>query len=203
MAHTILILPGLFNSGAGHWQTLWQEILPAARRVQQQDWDAPLCDDWIATLDAAIRAANGTVTLAAHSLGCALALRWCEQQRHAPHAGKVTGAMLVAPPDVERADFPAIASGFAPMPRARLPFASIVLASSNDPWCALAKAQGWARDWGAQFHDIGPHGHINDESGLGDWPQARHWLAELLEAKYSVVEGQYFAPDQGFGAPNV
>jgi predicted alpha/beta hydrolase family esterase len=187
MANTILILPGLYNSGAGHWQTLWEEILPNARRVQQQDWDAPKCADWIAALDTAVRAADGTVTLAAHSLGCALAVHWCARHRNAPHAVKVTGALLVAPPDVEHADFATVADGFAPMPRARLPFASIVLASSNDPWCALAKTQAWARDWGAQFHDVGPRGHVNSESGLGDWPQGRRWLEQLAEPKQSVV----------------
>src|SRR5512141_250130 len=104
MRHTILILPGLNNSGQGHWQTLWQEILPNARRVQQQDWDNPKREDWVAALDAEIQAADGTLTLVAHSLGCALAVWWAAECCAAMHASKVTGALLVAPPDVERAD---------------------------------------------------------------------------------------------------
>jgi predicted alpha/beta hydrolase family esterase len=181
MPHTVLILPGLFNSGEGHWQTLWEAHVPNAQRVQQVDWDTPNRDVWVATLDKAIAEAAGSVLLAAHSLGCALTAWWAFQHGGQPHAAKVKGALLVAPPDVERYDFPQFVTGFSPMPRVALPFKTIVAASSDDPWCSLQKAQAWASGWGAQFHDIGPRGHINAESGLGDWPQARHWLAALKE----------------------
>lgn len=179
MQPTILLLPGLFNSGPQHWQTLWEARLPNARRVRQADWDAPHRADWVAALDAAIRAATGPVLLAAHSLGCVTAAWWAIQHGMEPHAAKVEGALLAALPDVERADFPACASGFAPMPREKLPFAAIVLASSDDPWCELPRARSWARDWGAQFHDVGPRGHLNADSGLGDWPDALDLLDEL------------------------
>jgi predicted alpha/beta hydrolase family esterase len=176
MTLTTLILPGLFNSGAGHWQTLWEAKLPNARRVLQKDWNSPKRSDWVATLDAEIAAADGPVVLAAHSLGCALTAWWASQHHAAAHAGKVVGALLVAPPDVERADFPGFVTGFAPMPRTALPFPSAVIASSDDPWCALSRARAWAADWHAQFHEIGARGHINGDSGLGDWPQGREWL---------------------------
>jgi len=38
-----------------------------------------------------------------------------------------------------------------------------------------------ARDWGAAAFDIGPCGHVNGESGLGNWPQGRALLRSLLE----------------------
>jgi len=176
---TILILPGLYNSGAGHWQTLWEQQLPNARRVQQRIWDAPDRQEWVAALDSAIQEAQGPVLLAAHSLGCALTVWWAAQRRDVTHSGQVKGALLVAPPDVERTDFPDFVSGFAPMPTAALPFPSIVAASSNDPWCALPRAQSWAGRWGAQFHDLGRRGHLNADSGLASWPQGLRWLAEL------------------------
>lgn len=179
MSHTILLLPGLNNSGAGHWQTLWEHLLPNAHRVQQQDWDTPQRADWVAALDAEIAAVDGTVTLVAHSLGCALTAWWAAEHRAGAQLPKVTGALLVAPPDVERTDFPVAEHGFAPMPRAALPFKCIVIASSDDPWCALRKARSWARDWGAEFHEIGARGHINSESDLGDWEQGRAWLTKL------------------------
>jgi predicted alpha/beta hydrolase family esterase len=96
-----------------------------------------------------------------------------------PHARKVKGALLAAPPDVEREDFPAFASGFAPMPLAGLPFPAAVAASSDDPWCALDRARVSAAARGAVFHDIGRRGHINAESGLGNWPEGRAWLGQL------------------------
>ncbi|MGH8810106.1 MAG: RBBP9/YdeN family alpha/beta hydrolase [Noviherbaspirillum sp.] len=183
MPHTVLILPGLYNSGEGHWQTIWESMLPGARRVQQANWDSPNRADWVATLDTAIRAIEGPVLLAAHSMGCALTAWWAHEHGAAPHAAKVKGALLVAPPDVERHDFPEFVTGFSPMPRAALPFKTIVAASSDDPWCALALAKAWALAWGACFHDIGPRGHINGESNLGIWPEGRAWLAELDSIK--------------------
>ncbi|HEY8608684.1 MAG TPA: alpha/beta hydrolase [Noviherbaspirillum sp.] len=176
---TVLILPGLFNSGEGHWQTVWESTLPNARRVQQSNWDCPDRIDWVAALDAAIASAQEPVVLAAHSLGCALTAWWSTTGNVAMHGCKVRGALLVAPPDVERNDFPAFVTGFSPMPRQRLPFRTIVAASSDDPWCAQNRARDWAGNWGAHFHDMGPRGHINAESGLGDWQQGRTWLREL------------------------
>jgi uncharacterized protein len=178
MPATVLILPGLYNSGEDHWQTIWESMLPNVRRVPQQDWAQPSRHDWVAALDAAIATVEGPVILAAHSLGCALTAWWAGQS---PHATRVKGALLVAPPDVERADFPRFVTGFSPMPRLAMPFNTIVAASSDDPWCALSKAQSWAADWGARFHDIGPCGHINAESGLQSWHQGRRWLTELKD----------------------
>lgn len=179
MKPEVLILPGLFNSGEGHWQTVWEEKLAHARRVQQTEWNEPNRAEWVATLDAAIASAQGPVMLAAHSLGCALTAWWASERGNAPHAAKVKGALLVAPPDVEREDFPTFVTGFAPMPKTRLPFPAKVIASSNDPWCALSRARAWADAWGAGFHDIGERGHINGDSGLADWPQGREWLEKL------------------------
>ena len=179
MMPTILIHPGLFNSGEGHWQTVWEGMLPNARRVQQRDWDKPTRAEWVAALDAAIMNAQGPVVIAAHSLGCATTAWWAVTHGNAPHAAKVKGALLVAPPDVERADFPEFVTGFAPMPQRRLPFKAAVVASTDDPWCALPRAKAWADAWGTHFHEVGARGHINAESALGDWPQGRDWLSSL------------------------
>jgi predicted alpha/beta hydrolase family esterase len=181
MTPDILLLPGLFNSGEGHWQTVWEAMLPNARRVQQRDWFKPDRNEWVATLDVAIAAAEGPVILAAHSLGCATTAWWAATHCSVAHAAKIKGALLVAPPDTERADFPESVTGFAPMPSKPLPFKAIVVASSDDPWCQLPKAKAWAKAWGAHFHDLGPRGHINSESGLGDWPQGRDWLFSLAD----------------------
>lgn len=176
MTTRILLLPGLYNSGPGHWQTIWEDTLPGAKRVLQRDWDAPRREDWVATLDQAIRESDADVVLAAHSLGCATTAWWAALHGNEPHARRVKGALLVAPPDVEREDFPASVTGFAPMPRQLLPFPARVVASTDDPWCAFERAEKWTAAWGAEFHGLGARGHINSESGLGDWPQGRAWL---------------------------
>jgi predicted alpha/beta hydrolase family esterase len=179
MTPQILIHPGLYNSAPGHWQSIWEATLPNALRVQQTNWDTPDRTDWVAMLDAAIAAAPGPIILVSHSLGCATSAWWTAEHGRAPHASKVKGALLVAPPDVEDASFPDFITGFAPMPRLTLPFKSIVVASADDPWCALVRARTFAAAWGAEFHDIGARGHINGDSGLNEWVQGRAWLAEL------------------------
>ena len=178
-SHTILILPGLGNSGTGHWQTQWEVSLPNVVRVQQQEWDAPQRSVWVEGLNTALLNIDGSVILVAHSLGCALVAWWLTEYGHAPHANKIAAALLVAPADVEQADFPEAATGFSPMPRLRLPFKATVVASSDDPWCRLPKAKSFAFDWNAQFISIGACGHINAQNNLGDWPQGRKYLAAL------------------------
>jgi len=179
MNATILLLPGLYGSGPGHWQSLWEAALPQAQRVQQRDWNAPLRAEWVAQLDAAVRAASGPVVFAAHSLGCVTAVWWAAMHGAEAHARRVAGALLVAPPDVERTEAPAAVRGFGPMPLAPLPFPSIAVASSDDPWCALPRARAWAEGWGAQWQELGARGHLNADSGLGDWPQGQRWLNQL------------------------
>ncbi|MDO8652549.1 MAG: alpha/beta hydrolase [Undibacterium sp.] len=177
----ILLLPGLYNSDPDHWQSRWERDLPNAIRVQQQSWTKPERHAWVASLTEAINAAEDEVVLVAHSLGCALVAWWVQMELHSLGditKTKVKAALLVAPPDVARAGFPA--PSFSPMPTNFLPFPAKMIVSDDDPWCELSVAKCWADAWGADFHCIGARGHINSESGLGGWEQGQHWLAELL-----------------------
>jgi predicted alpha/beta hydrolase family esterase len=40
-----------------------------------------------------------------------------------------------------------------------------------------------AAAWGARCIDYGMAGHINADSGLGDWPEGHAHLTQLLETK--------------------
>jgi serine hydrolase len=71
MRTTILIIPGLHNSGSDHWQSHFERELDGCTRVEQSDWTSPVCSDWINVLDTAIQHHGDRVVLAAHSLGCA------------------------------------------------------------------------------------------------------------------------------------
>lgn len=178
-APTILTLPGWQGSGPAHWQTRW-EARYGDQRVEQHDWMRPLRGDWTARLEDVVLAqsdASGApVLLAAHSLGCILAAWWAA---HTRHADRVAGALLVAPPDIERDDLRQQIPGWAPPARQRLPFPAILVASSDDPFGSLESASRLASDWGAEFHAIGPRGHINADSGLGDWDEGRALLMTL------------------------
>jgi predicted alpha/beta hydrolase family esterase len=171
----VLLLPGWLDSGPGHWQTLW-EARHGDRRVQQSDWLWPKRGDWMARLEEVLLEDEEPALLAAHSLGCQLVAAWAA---HSQHTARVHGALLVAPPDIEREDMPPHLAPWRPIVRRRLPFAAIAVTSGDDPYSAPERSAAMARDWGAERIDIGARGHINGESGLGEWPEGRALLDRL------------------------
>lgn len=173
----ILLLPGWQNSGAGHWQTLW-EAQHGYRRVEQHDWLRPLRGDWSARLDEVVADAAAPLVLVAHSLGCILTAWWAV---HSQHTHKVRGALLVAPGDVEQPDVAAQLPGWAPIAQQQLPFPSVLVGSRDDPYCRFERAQALAGAWGARFVDLGARGHVNAESGLGAWPEGHALLHSLMK----------------------
>ena len=171
---TVVIVPGWRDSGPGHWQSLWAEQIPGARRVVQDDWITPTRAAWVDSLARQIREAPGPVVVAAHSLGCIATSHLPTEVAH-----RIAGALLVAPADPERR---AVLQDFAPVPYARLPYRSIVVGSSNDPYCPVRLAGAYARAWGSEFVRLTGAGHINVESGHGDWPLGLALLQSLTGA---------------------
>jgi len=173
-----LILPGFHDSDAGHWQSRWEARDETLLRVIQDDWEMPHCADWIARLDQALALTGPDTVLVAHSAGCALVAHWAIGE----FSRRVRGALLVAPSDPEAPSFPFGPTGFAPIPLLRLRFRSIVVASSNDPYVTLPRAQAFATAWGSEFVMIGEAGHINSASNLGDWDEGLVLLNSLRKA---------------------
>jgi len=165
-----LMLPGLGNSGPGHWQSHWERRDASCERVEQREWDTPRCGDWIARLDAAVAKRDVPVVLVAHSAACVLVLHWTAKAK-AQHLQRIRGAMLVSPADPEGRNFPQGTTGFGPMPLRRLPFPSTVVASSDDPYVEPARARQFAEAWGSRFMLLQAAGHINVASGYGPWPE--------------------------------
>lgn len=173
----ILLLPGWQNSDPPHWQSRW-EAVHGDHRVEQHEWMRPLRGDWSARLEEEILAAPGQVALVAHSLGCILVAAWAA---HSRNTHKVQAALLVAPGDLEREDLRELIPGWAPIVRQALPFRALVIAANDDPYCAAERSREMALDWGARYIDAGRGGHLNGESGLGDWPHGRQLLNDLLK----------------------
>lgn len=171
----VLLLPGWQDSGPDHWQSHW-ERLHGDERVHQHDWDWPRRGDWMARLDEVLLQGDAPALLVAHSLGCQLVASWAE---HSQHTGRVKGALLVAPPDTEREDMPPQLHNWRPIRRRRLPFPSIAVISSDDPFGAAERSTQMAADWGSSVVVAGPRGHLNSASGLGDWPEGRALLDSL------------------------
>jgi uncharacterized protein len=171
----ILIIPGLYNAGPDHWQSHWEIAFPNMRRVQQDDWDAPVYADWARRLSEAIDRCQKPALLIAHSLGTTLVMRWA----HMARTDGVAGAFLVSPTDRDRMA-ESSARGFDPMLLQPLPFPSMVLVSSNDELVSSERAQVFAKAWGSQLVDVGPLGHIGSATKLGLWPQGLVWLGQFI-----------------------
>ncbi len=172
----VLLLPGWLNSDPGHWQSRWERQF-GYERIEQADWEWPRRGDWMARLEEVLLSDARPAILVAHSLGCQLVASWAE---HTQNSARVAGALLVAPPDTEAPEMPPQLHNWRPIRRSRLPFPSNAIISSDDPYCAPERATQMAADWGSQLVIAGAHGHLNTESGLGDWAQGQALLAQLM-----------------------
>ncbi|SEA16385.1 alpha/beta hydrolase [Variovorax sp. YR216] len=184
---TVLIVPGLRDHVAGHWQTLLAADLAAkGRKVRtvppmgRADLD---CGTKVSAIEREAQAIDGPIVIVAHSGGCVMVAHWARRTRRA-----IEGALLAAPPDFERPmpeGYPTIdelrASGWLPVPRLTLPFPSIVAASRNDPLGDYTRVAALARDWGSRLFDLGEVGHLNPASGFGKWPRAELFINELTK----------------------
>lgn len=174
----VLIVPGYRGSGPGHWQSLWEASDRVCRRVVQRDWDHPELSDWLETLNGHIAACQAAPVIVAHSLACSLVAHWAQR-----YGQGVKAALLVSPSDVDSPSHtPAEVRGFSPMPVARFPFPSIVVASTNDPRVGLARAEFFAASWGSRLVVVAEAGHINESSGVGEWLYGKMLLRELVRA---------------------
>lgn len=190
----VLTVPGLNGSGPSHWQTLWEQGRHDTARVELGMWATPHRNAWVTKLDQAIRQAQAPVVLVAHSLGC-LAVAWWAELSGQPYGWPVAGALLVAPADVDRADAPSELKAFRPSPLKPLPFPSILVASTDDPWIGIDHAHNLAVAWGSHFVDAGAQGHLNASSGIGWWDEGEALLERVLGAA-ADDQGQPRRPEE-------
>jgi uncharacterized protein len=171
---TVVLVPGLYDSGPNHWQSLWHAEHPEYRRVVQDDWQNAQRDAWIAGLARSLIGVAEPVVFAAHSLGCLTVVHAARQTRY-----PIQGALLVAPVDLETLMGSNDLSGFTPIPREQLPFPTIVVASTNDFFLSSERAAEFATAWGSHLVMLGACAHINAEAGFGSWPEGKTLLQQL------------------------
>jgi predicted alpha/beta hydrolase family esterase len=157
---TTLIVPGLHSSGDDHWQTWFETQLPATVRVIQSDWTKADLPEWSRRIRGAIARTPGQILIVAHSFGVLASV-----QAAADQSDRIGGALFVAPADPDKFGVSDL------LPQHNLPFPSVVVASTNDPWMSLHKAAAWADRWGADIVNLGEAGHINADAGFGAWPE--------------------------------
>ena len=107
-------------------------------------------------------------------MGCSTIAHWAMQ-----YGKKIKGALLVAPSDLEAPQYTLPTKGFDPIPKTKINFKTIVVASEDDPWVTLDRAKYFANNWGSEFINIGKAGHINVASGYGEWIQGLEILKIL------------------------
>jgi predicted alpha/beta hydrolase family esterase len=178
---TVLIVPGLRDHVDDHWQTLLERRLPNARSVPPLERDKLNCAARVAALDAALARIDGPVVLVAHSAGVMITVHWAQF-----HEREIQGALLATPADFESPlpeGYPTMdvlrEHGWLPVPRKRLPFPSIVAASTNDPLARIERVTELADAWGSRLVNIGAAGHLNPASGYGEWARAQEFVSEL------------------------
>lgn len=172
-----LIIPGFGNSGPEHWQAHFLKELPNSSRIEQKSWDNPLCEDWVNTIHETVKQFDPeTVVLISHSLGGIAIAHWAKQFNV-----KIKGAMLVAPPDIDHPFQDLSLESFTPIPIEKLPFPSVIVASTNDNWSSQVRSQIFADNWGSALVFIGDAGHINATSGFGKWNEGLDILKKYVD----------------------
>jgi predicted alpha/beta hydrolase family esterase len=174
----IIMIPGLGDSGPGHWQSRWQAKLPSAHRIVVEDWERPDRARWVGAIQDAVARAQKPVVCIAHGLG-AVALAHAAQLLP---LGKVRGAVLVTPmSETAITRIAEIERNFTPLPRDPLPFPSLFVASRSDPYSDYETSEDLASAWGSKLTDAGNSGSIDDASGHGPWPEGLMSFASFLK----------------------
>ncbi len=180
-AATILIVPGLREHVAEHWQTLLAARLSNVRSVAPLETDKLDCMARVRAIQHELEQIDGPVILVAHSAGVLMVAHWA-----AHYSRPIKGALLAAPPDLDAvwpSNYPSSetlrSQGWNPLPQGPLPFRSIVAGSTNDHLASLPAVTRLAEGWGAELLNLGDVGHLNPAAGFGHWQQAEALILEL------------------------
>lgn len=176
MFNTVFV-PGYGNSINGHWQEIWYKEIENSYWVEQNDWENPDCEDWVETLDLLIQSLEGPILLVTHSLGGSTVVEWSKK-----HTANILGVFLVAVPDVESVKFPEVITGYQTPLLEKLPFLSLVLASTDDPYSTLDRTKYFSKNWGGEQISIGNLGHVNTDSNIGEWYEGRNQLNNFISS---------------------
>lgn len=180
---TILIVPGLRDHVEQHWQTLLVSRLTKFKTVPPLENDKLNLAARVQAIQSTIETIDGPIIVVAHSGGTVMMAHWAQK-----HSANIKAVLLAVPPDFERplpAAYPTMEqfsdNGWLPVPRTRLPFRSLVAASSNDPLADLDRVVALAQDWGSELINLGNVGHLNPASGYGEWHDADGLIQQLID----------------------
>ncbi len=170
--YDLVLVPGRFNSGASHWQSIWEQESPVWKRVVQSRWNDPDTHRLSGSLRRLLLQCNLPAVLVGHSLGALASVCLAAEL-----PDRVAGVMLVAPAE------PAMFHAEESVPLTALGVPSILVASHTDPFMSFERAEYWASVWGSELVDLGEAGHINVDSGFGQWDFGLDVLCRLVEQR--------------------
>ncbi len=168
--YDFVLVPGLYDSGPEHWQSLWQTRHNFWLRMNQSRWNNPDIGLWTDAIRRLLGQCRRPTILIGHSFG---ALASCVVVAGGQH--RIAGLLLVAPAEPSKFEVEDA------VPATALGVPTIVVASHNDPIMGFGRAAYWSKVWNADIADLGEAGHINAESGFGPWPYGLELLCGLIE----------------------
>jgi serine hydrolase len=176
----VVVVPGWNGSGEGHWQTWLEQRLTEdgreTRRPAFADLDHPDLSDWLAALRdcLALLPADG-YDVVAHSLGAVLWLHHVADPGDSPRAARVA---LVSPPS-PATTIDEIAAFFPPPmdvdPVRRGADGTVLVAGDDDPYLPEGIGAAYALPLRIATTVVPGAGHLNTESGFGEWPAVLDW----------------------------
>ena len=196
MIHTVIV-PGVGGSEHAHWQSWLQRQLMSCSRVQQQDWNQPILQDWISEFVNTVRPIQNDIQIVAHSFGCLTTVAALAQ--HPELNQKIKNLILVAPANPARFG----EAGFSRdsqqdyqryFHQLKIAVPTTLLISENDPWLNFADAKCLAKAWQLNPINLGQVGHINVASGFGPFPEIYDYLISenVLQHINFTDDSKYF-----------
>lgn len=176
----LVVLHGWQGSGDGHWQQwLVRQLTEAGRDVRfptLADPDVPVLADWLADLRSAlVGLPPDGYDVVAHSLSAVLWLHHAADPGDSPRPARVA---LVSPPS-PHCDIPEIAAFFPPPMDIdavrRAADGTVLIAGDDDPYTPEGITAAYGLPLKMATTVIADGGHINVESGYGEWPAVLDW----------------------------
>jgi predicted alpha/beta hydrolase family esterase len=173
----VLILHGWGGSDYPHWQAKLASKIACNYGIVSfpllKNPHFPTLKNWLKQLDSEIKTFKPNI-IVCHSLANTLWFWYANEHKYT-----VDKLYLVAMPSLETKE-ETIKSFFpCPTPASLNAKEAIFVSSSDDKWCNTKEVQAIAKKYGAKLKVLQNAGHINANSGFGDW----EWMQEQFNLK--------------------
>lgn len=175
MNERVLLLHGWGGSDYPHWQSwLAGEIAKDYGTVSFPLLDNPHFPSknrWMKQVKGLLNSFQPD-TVICHSLANTLWFHLC-------HEGEITPVkrlLLVAPPRLDL-ELDTIATFFPVTPPSNLHAEeTLLVTSTTDPYMNVKEAEALQQALGIEMHTVQEGGHLNEDSGYGEWPWVYEWF---------------------------